>query len=144
MFCPNCGAEQQNTSKFCAKCGNALNAKAAQPAPSSPQAAAPESHAKYMMANRILVGVSLICGGGILGAIPAIIGIIMATQANTAYNAGDYATANAKIRTAKIMMILSIIIIILSLITAVVLLCVFGTASIVAAVTGEMNFLLAL
>ncbi|HVF48034.1 MAG TPA: zinc-ribbon domain-containing protein, partial [Pyrinomonadaceae bacterium] len=31
MFCPKCGNENLNTSKFCRKCGNALAARQTQP-----------------------------------------------------------------------------------------------------------------
>lgn len=43
MFCPKCGQQNDDTAKFCAKCGNALNAQAQPAAQAQPVSAADNS-----------------------------------------------------------------------------------------------------
>jgi TM2 domain-containing membrane protein YozV len=56
MFCPNCGAQNADTAKFCEKCGNALAAAA--PAPPHPDTRVRGVEPSPTHSNQVVAGKS--------------------------------------------------------------------------------------
>ena len=138
MFCPNCGANNPDNAANCFNCGISLNTQPqTASAPAEPQTAAPAGFKNYLTINIVLLVFSLLCGGGCIGAILSTVGIVMAAQAKSAFEAGDLVTAESKAKVAKIMMIVAMIICIIGCIVSAILLLVYG-GSIVALIASEM------
>jgi len=89
MFCPKCGAENNETAKYCASCGQPM--EVAGPSPVPPPAApmgvgpapAPMQKVPNYLVHAILVAVlcCVPCG---------VVGIVFASQVNAKLQAGDY------------------------------------------------------
>lgn len=133
MLCPNCGVNNPDYATHCSNCGTTL----AEAPTTAPQQAAPANFKDYMTANIILLVVSLLCAGGCVGMILSIVGIVMGSQAKSAYSIGDYATAESKAKVAKIMMLVTIVMVVISLIATGIILLIYG-GSIVALIASEM------
>lgn len=133
MLCPICGVNNPDHATHCSNCGTTLTE-----APNAaPQQAAPANFKDYMTANIILLVVSLLCAGGCVGMILSIVGIVMGSQAKSAYSIGDYATAESKAKVAKIMMLVTIVMVVIGLIATGIILLIYG-GSIVALIASEM------
>jgi hypothetical protein len=151
MFCPNCGTKLDDDAVFCTSCGvrlaqdQASEQTASEPvwqdapvqepasqevwqsgAPSGseppPQAAPMASPPDYLTINIILTVVSFFaCCFGIISLITGIIGIVNSAGVRSAMNAGNYALAEQKSRTAKNLWIATAIILGVSIIFGIVL-----------------------
>ena len=115
MFCTNCGMSNPDTATHCTNCGNALKAPVqTASAPVQPEVSAPENFKDFKTFNIIITVFSgLCCCSGCLAIVSlvlGIVGIVFSSQAKTAFAAGDYATAQAKAKTAKIMAIIGAVI----------------------------------
>ena len=142
MFCPHCGTQVPDGSHHCTQCGVALNAQ--QPAPASAQPQTPPADFKdYQTINIILAIVSFLCCGGWIGVIFGVLGIVFGSQAKSAFQAGNYAEAQAKAKSAKLMSILAMVMVGIGAIATIVLLLIYG-AGIFAMIAAELNLILAL
>lgn len=90
MYCPNCGKEIAENSRFCQHCGKGLHQQ--QPAP--PSVTGPPMNIPTYLAQAILV--TLFC------CLPfGIVAIVYAAQVNGKLQMGDYAGALASSNNAK-------------------------------------------
>lgn len=125
MFCKNCGQEIAEGATVCPNCNTPVDvaaaaANAAQPQQTPPQqpyaqqpyapynpgfsnVAPPKPALTWLIVNIVCV---VLCGfSNILG----IIGIVFGALAQSAYNKGNYAEAESKAKTAKVLGIITLI-----------------------------------
>ena len=143
MFCSECGTKMDEGTRFCPTCGHAVNQQAAQPASQQPQSSGsytyqpePEpvtyvqtatqpysadpnganAHIPDYLVLNIIFSVLALCCCNCFAVVTGIVGIVFSSGVRTALNAGDLATALSKSKTAKIMMIISIVLVGLTLV----------------------------
>lgn len=143
MFCPNCGSSNPDNATHCANCGISLNAQRMPAQNLESHQDAPANFKDHQTTNIILTIVSFLCCGGWIGVIFGVLGIVFGSQAKSAYAAGDYTAAESKAKTAKLMSLLALAMVILGAIISGILLLIYG-GSLIALVASEMNFMLAL
>lgn len=144
MFCPNCGSQLPDDVAFCSNCGTKVQQNETVQAPiveepattqpytepvsapiNDPQPAANVvAPADYTTVNIILLVVSILscCSCiSIASIVTSIIGITAGSACKKAIAAGDWATAEAKSKTAKTMWIVSAVIIGVSILLSLIL-----------------------
>ena len=117
MFCTNCGMNNPDNAAHCTQCGKALTAPVRQTAAPVQPETAPENFKDFKTINILITVFSCLCccSGclAIVSLVLGIVGIVFSSQAKTAFAAGDYATAQSKAKTAKIMAIIGGILLII-------------------------------
>jgi uncharacterized membrane protein YvbJ len=105
MFCPNCGAPNQDTATQCGSCGTYLNMQqSAAPAPAA-QGAYPSAQPVAPVPNYLVPAIlTMFCCWPL-----SIVAIVFATQVNSKAAAGDYVGAQAASQKAKTWAMISFI-----------------------------------
>lgn len=140
MFCSECGTKMDEGTRFCPTCGHAVNQQATEPAREQPQVSGSYTYqpeqATYVQPSaqpygagpnsvdapipdyltlNIIFSVLALCCCNCIAVATGIVGIVFSSGVRTALNLGDRATALSKSKTAKIMMIISIVLVALTL-----------------------------
>lgn len=114
MFCPNCGAPNPDTASQCGSCGTFMNTTAPTPGPAahaSPYGLGPSgqvnTHLSLAITSLVL---SLFCCSLLnVFALPlSIVAIVHSSQVNPLLAANDFAGAQAKARSAKVLSLVSL------------------------------------
>lgn len=109
MFCPKCGAQNEDNVYHCANCGSPMQAQpqaAGMPPPPPPEYAGQQQGYAPPKPNNWLIPAILttvLCGCLPLG----IVAIVFAVQVDNKYNAGDYEGAQSAASKAKIFTLIS-------------------------------------